>query len=177
MNSLSIRYRRVAVIALLVFAWSLPASVGLAASTSGKLQVLLNATVAQLQLAYRQYPDERVRRQEQLVAAIEAWRAAPRSEANNEKLANWLRAAIDKSMPGSRDSLPAIPAFGVVAKVEPLPNVHEVPEATVEPKSVKKQPQTTLPVVQKHSSAKTTASGESNPFADDPFRDDPASDD
>ena len=82
-------------------AWLMPGIATAAAGTADRLQVLVNDTAAQLQLAYRQHPDERTRRQEQLTAAVAAWRAAPRSEANNERLATWLRAAILNSMPGS----------------------------------------------------------------------------
>ena len=51
-------------------------------------------TAAQFQIAYRLYPSERQRRQEQLNAAVIAWRAAPRTDANNERFAIWLRATI-----------------------------------------------------------------------------------
>jgi hypothetical protein len=149
---------------LLVFAaiaWLSPAIAGAAAPAADKLQVLVNDTAAQLQLAYRQHPDERARRQEQLTAAIMAWRAAPRSEANNEKLATWLRAAILSSMPGSKESLPAVPSFAAVAKAEPQPETHEAP---VEPQAVEKAIEKTAP-----SEAKAKPD-------DDPFRDDPESD-
>ncbi len=157
MNSLTIRHRRFAVIALLAATWFFPASAGLAAPATDKLQVLLNNTVAQLQLAYRQHPVERAHRQEQLVAAVVAWRAAPRNEANNEKLANWLRAAMASSMPGSREPLPAIPSFAVVAapvaavKVEPQPEIHRVAKPAVAPQPVEKAPpQLAEPATEKH---------------------------
>src|SRR5215210_6708792 len=105
----------------------LPASAGAAAPASDKLQALVNDTAAQLQLAYRQHPDERARRQEQLSAAIASWRAAPRSEANNERLATWLRAAILTSMPGSQEPLPAVPSFAAIVKTEPQPELHDAP--------------------------------------------------
>src|SRR5437870_13306616 len=69
------------------------------AAPAERLQALVNDTAAQFQLAYRQYPDERKLRQEQLAAVVTAWRSAPRNEANNERLAAWLRAAILSSMP------------------------------------------------------------------------------
>jgi hypothetical protein len=89
-----------------------------AASAKDGLQTLVNDTAAQIQIAYRQHPDEREIRREQLAAAIAAWRAAPRSETNNEVLRTWLHAAIGNSMPGSREPLPAIPTFVAKAQVE-----------------------------------------------------------
>src|SRR5690242_1263991 len=72
-------YRVYIAIALAAIAWLSPAI-----AAAEKLQVLLNDTAAQIQLAYRQHPDEQLTRREQLAAVIAAWRAAPRSEANNE---------------------------------------------------------------------------------------------
>jgi hypothetical protein len=138
-----------------------PAIAGAAPPAADKLQLLVNDAAAQLQLAYRQHPDERARRQEQLTAVIAAWRAAPRSEANNERLATWLRAAILSSMPGSQESLPAVPSFVAIVKAEPQPVAHEAP---VEPQAAEK-------VVEK----KTPTEAVAKPN-DDPFRDDPVSD-
>jgi hypothetical protein len=90
----------------------------LSASAKDRLQTLVNDTAAQIQIAYRQHPDERDARREWLAAVIAAWRAAPRSEANNERLTTWLHAAISNSMPGSREPLPAMPAFVADVKVE-----------------------------------------------------------
>ena len=95
------------------------------------------------------------------MAAIAAWRTAPRSEANNEKLATWLRAAILSSMPGSKESLPAVPSFAAVAKVEPQPETHEAP---VEPQVVEK-------AIEKKAPVEAIAKPD-----DDPVRDDPESD-
>ena len=148
-------------ILVLVAACLAPAIAGAATPATDKLQKLVNDTAAQLQLAYRQHPDERARRQEQLTAAVAAWRAAPRSEANNEKLATWLRAAILSSMPGSKESLPAIPSFAAVVKAEPQPETHEAP---VEPQAVEK-------VIEKKAPVEAIAKPQ-----DDPFRDDPESD-
>jgi hypothetical protein len=145
----------------LIAACLTPAITGAATPATDKLQKLVNDTAAQLQLAYRQHPDERARRQEQLTAAVAAWRAAPRSEANNEKLATWLRAAILNSMPGSKESLPAIPSFAAVVKAEPQPETHEAP---VEPQAVEK-------VIEKKAPVEAVVKPE-----DDPFRDDPESD-
>src|SRR3954453_21402196 len=111
--------RRLLMIVLTAFISLLPGIVSLAAGTADRLQILVNDTAAQLQLAYRQHPDERARRQEQLAAAVAAWRSAPRSEANNERLAGWLRAAILNSMPGSQEALPALPSFAAMVTTEP----------------------------------------------------------
>jgi hypothetical protein len=140
--------------------WLMPGIAGAAAPAADKLQLLVNDTAAQLQLAYRQHPDERARRKEQLTAAVAAWRAAPRSEANNERLATWLRAAILSSMPGSQEPLPAVPGFAAIVKAEPQPAVHE---AVAEPQLVEK-------AIEKKAPVETTAKPE-----DDPFRDDPVS--
>src|SRR5215211_1144948 len=113
----------------------MPGIAGAGPTAADKLQVLVNDTAVQLQLAYRQHPDERARRQDQLAAAVAAWRAAPRSEANNERLANWLRAAILNSMPGSQEPLPAVPSFAVIVKTEPPAQAYEAP---VEPQASEK---------------------------------------
>jgi hypothetical protein len=141
---------------LVAIAWFMPGAAGLAAGTADKLQSLVNDTAAQVQLAYRQHPDERERRQEQLAAVVAAWRAAPRNEANNVRLATWLRAAILNSMPGSQEPLPAAPSFVANAKTESHAEAHEVRE---EPQAAEKK----APV-------ETVAKPE-----DDPFRDDPVS--
>jgi hypothetical protein len=146
---------------LVAMAWHLPRISSAAAPAAEKLQVLVNDTAAQLQLAYRQHPDERARRQEQLSAVVAAWRAAPRSEANNERLASWLRAAILNSMPGSMEPLPAVPSFAVIVKAAPQPAVHEAP---VEAHMVEK-------VIEKKSPVETVAKPEDDPFRDDPVRD------
>jgi hypothetical protein len=120
------------------------------AATSNRLQSLVNDTAAQIQIAYRQHPDEREIRQEQLAAVITAWRAAARSEANNKLLTTWLHAAIRNSMPGSHDPLPPAPTFAANAKVESrVVGRADVKKAAVD------------------SSAKVES---------DPFRDDPATD-
>src|SRR6476660_1067163 len=84
--------QRVALLILAGMSWFTRGNAGAKAPAADKLQLLVNDTAAQLQLAYRQHPDEKARRKEQLTAAVAAWRAAPRSEANNEQLATWLRA-------------------------------------------------------------------------------------
>jgi hypothetical protein len=117
-----------------------------------------------LQLAYRQHPDERARRQEQLTAAVIAWRAAPRSEANNEQLAVWLRAAILSSMPGSKEPLPATPIFAVVVKAEPRAEVHKPNEAPIES-------ETAEIAIGKKTPIKSVLKQQTDPFRDDPVSD------
>src|SRR4051812_18884336 len=99
MEQLTRAHQRLGTLVLVALVWLVPVIAGAAGGANDKLQILVNDAAAQLQLAYRQHPDERARRQEQLTAAIAAWRAAPRSEANNEQLANWLRTTILNSMP------------------------------------------------------------------------------
>jgi hypothetical protein len=171
MDRLTRRPRCFAMLVLAAMAWLSPVIAGAAPPAADKLQVLVNDAAAQLQLAYRQHPDERARRQEQLTAAIAAWRAAPRSEANNERLATWLRAAILSSMPGSQEPLPAVPSFAAIVKAEPQPEVHEVPVAPIEPQAVEKEPQGVEKAIEKQAPVEAVA----KPM-DDPFRDDPLSD-
>ena len=153
-------HRRFPMLVIAAIAGLMPAIAGASPGAANKLQVLVNDTAVQLQLSYRQHPDERAKRQEQLAAAIAAWRAAPRSEANNERLAIWLRAAIVSSMPGSKEQLPAIPSFGTIVKAEPQPLTHETPA----------EPGLAEPAIEKSAPVETTAKPE-----DDPFRDDPVS--
>lgn len=145
-------------LALAAMAWLIPGIAGAAAPAADKLQALVNDTAAQLQLAYRQHPDERGRRQEQLTAAVAAWRAAPRSEANNERLATWLRAAILSSMPGSKEPLPAVPSFAAIVKAESKPEAHVAPA----------EPQAAEKAIEKEAAAETVAKPEDDPFRDDP---------
>jgi hypothetical protein len=166
------------------------------AGAAEKLQVLLNDTAAQIQLAYRQHPDEQTTRREQLAAVIAAWRAAPRSEANNERLANWLRAAIRSSMPGSNEPLPPTPSFAAAVKVETQPQPQVAPQPVEAPTSQPRpaeskaaethpaeaskveanlaptEPQPSEAIVEKKSPAEPVAKPTSE-RNDDPFRDDP----
>jgi hypothetical protein len=118
--------RYFAVVCLLTLAWPLTtfAASSVAAAKGApadKLQALVSDTTAQVQLAYRQHPGERALRQEQIADVLKAWRAAAPSEANNELLATWLRAAMLSSMPGSREPLPIVPDFAMVSKSDGRP--------------------------------------------------------
>jgi hypothetical protein len=159
--------RRLVVLVLAAMAGLMPTVVGAAAPAKDKLQVLVNETAAQLQLTYRQHPAEQARRREQLLAVVAAWRAAPRSEANNERLATWLRAAIVSSMPGSQEPLPPAPSFVAIVKTEPKPETHP---AAPEPQAAEKEPQ----VVEKAVETQVPVEATAKP-ADDPIRDDPVS--
>jgi len=148
-------------VVLAALVWLTPLIAGAA---TDKLQILVNDTAAQLQLSYRQHPDERARRQEQLTAAVAAWRTAPRSGANNEQLANWLRAAILSSMPGSQESMPTVPSFAVVVNSEAPPELRKPNEATVEPKTAEIENSKKTPV-------KAAVKRQADPFRDDPMSD------
>jgi hypothetical protein len=142
----SLNYHRCVLICLLAVMWISPAA-AVAAGPTNRLQALLDDTAAQIQLAYRQQPDERERRQAELVAVVAAWRIADRNETNNIVLATWLRAAIFNSMPGSREPLPKAPKFVATAK------------------SVVQRARSTA--------AKEASASSDAKSADDPFRDDP----
>ena len=90
------------------------------AQSPAPLQVLVNDTAAQFQLAYRHNVAEHRRRYDELSHAVAEWRAADRSEENNRLLAEWLRNAMRRSMPGSREGLPPVPQFSSqTAETEP----------------------------------------------------------
>jgi hypothetical protein len=191
------KYRLLIAITLAGAAWFTPAFAGAA----DKLQPLVNDTAAQIQLAYRQHPDEQATRREQLAAVIAAWRAAPRNEANNQRLANWLRAAIQSSMPGSNEPLPQTPSFTAIVKTESQPQPQIAPQPTeaqseqahrAEPKEAEahqaeptqaeahQAPAELQPAeaaFEKKASAdsitKPNDERTDDPFRDDPFRDDP----
>jgi hypothetical protein len=159
MDQLTRGHRRIAVLVFVAMVWLLPGIASAAAGATDRLQLLVNDTAAQLQLAYRQHPDERARRQEQLIAVVAAWRAAHRSEANNERLAIWLRGAILSSMPGSKEPLPSVPNFAAIVKAEPNPQPQA--EAPMEPQAAEN-------AIAKKTSAETVAKPEDDPFRDDP---------
>ena len=146
---------------LLVIAAALASSTSVrAAEPASKLQSLVNDTAAQIQLAYQRDPNERDERQQEVATVLAAWRSAPRSEANNEQLATWLRAAIASSMPGSREPLPAAPNFATSTKTDRAPEVSVVKQPADKP-SAKPAAESTA-----HVDAK--ADKEVDPFRDDP---------
>jgi hypothetical protein len=146
---------RWALFAIVGVAWGLLPAIAQAAAPPARLPALVAEASAQFQLAYRAQPAEGERRQEQLEAVVNAWRAAPRSDVNNQRLSNWLRAAIWSSMPGSHEELPAAPSFVSSGERE---------KRTAEPISKRA-----------HVPARTPAIESSKPDDAhvDPFRDDP----
>jgi hypothetical protein len=120
------------------------ASMAAAAPAPDRTQALIKAASDQFQLLYRMRPSEAALRQEQLKAVVADWQAAPRSDANNERLTNWLREAIRSSMPGSRLPLPAPPNFvGGPAKAPPV--IDPAPVAAPEPAAAQPVDQNTDP--------------------------------
>ncbi len=80
----------------------------------------------QLEVGFRHNVRERARRLTQLDKVSKAWQQSPKSDADREKLADWLLEATIRSMPGAVEELPAIPVFGatqpeVKKPKEPLP--------------------------------------------------------
>jgi hypothetical protein len=106
-------------ISVLSFSASYSPTPAHAATKPERLPELATEALAEFELAYRSYPAEGESRKAQLMAVVAAWRSAPRTEANNERLNNWLRAAIRASMPGSHDPLPPAPSFASTAQPKP----------------------------------------------------------
>jgi hypothetical protein len=110
-----------------------------APAASSQLQRLVNAVSKQFHIAYGHDAERMHQHREQLAAAVAAWRAAPRSAANDKLLADWLRTAIRKSMPGSREALPEVPEFSrpvatqPVATNRPQPNPSSLPTMRQKP--------------------------------------------
>jgi hypothetical protein len=105
------RYCTCWILAMVAIAWLSRPAAAQATTSPVRLQSLVNDAVAQLQIAYRHDAAERRDRYEQVAAAVESWRRAERSKTNNRLLADWLRAAMRASMPGSRAALPPAPPF------------------------------------------------------------------
>ena len=106
---------RVSLVLSLFVAFAFPGGAAPAAPTATtqreNVPALAAEATTQFELAFRGSPNKAQARKEQLEAVVGVWRAAPRSEANNERLSSWLRSAIRASMPGSHDDLPAAPTF------------------------------------------------------------------
>lgn len=111
------------------------------AQSTGRLQPLLNDTVAQFKLVYRHDVDELRRRYEEVSKAVAAWREADRTDENNRRLEAWLRSAIRSSMPGSHESLPPLPTFENLPA--PTPPATRAPEHSLLPSS----PASELPTI------------------------------
>jgi hypothetical protein len=153
---------RTAQFALLMIAASFVAAAPASAAErmpSARTQALIKAAAEQFQLSYRMRPAEGELRQQHLKAVVAAWRAAPHSRANDDRLTNWLRDAIRTSMPGSRDALPPMPNFAGSEPTAP-----QTPHVTDPPQVAPPEPTPTV--------APTAPSPEKQDSAD-PFRDDP----
>lgn len=161
MFSLSLNTKRCCtMLAALGFLSASPPAVARAAASADRLQSLVRDTSTQIQLAYRLHPTEQRKREEQLTAVVAAWRAAPRTEANNDRLNAWLRSAIRASMPGSREALPPMPTFA--SSDDRVPRAAE--RTPAETRAIELTPVAATPNKADEKSAT------------DPFRDDPIDD-
>jgi hypothetical protein len=149
-------------------------------ATPARLPALVRETSEQFQIAYRLQPMEGQHRQQQLNAVVAAWRAAPRTDTNDERLNAWLRLAIRASMPGSREELPPTPRFVAMDGREMRP-VEPTPTDTPATKPIPAPTQVTDPVWSDKRTVQPTTANKDKPAAstedksvDDPFRDDPA---
>jgi hypothetical protein len=81
------------------------------ASQSASLQRLVGELSAQFWYSYRGDVSEHRLRHEQLAEAIGAWNASPQNGADRQVMIKWLRDAMQASMPGSNQPMPATPVF------------------------------------------------------------------
>jgi hypothetical protein len=73
----------------------------------------------QLELAFRHDPEAHRGRLAEVEQAIAAWRASPRTPADEKLLVKWFRTAMTQSMPGVSAEMPAAPPFSVAAPSPP----------------------------------------------------------
>lgn len=91
----------------------------------------------QLEMAFRHDTQQRAERLEQLQRAVQAWQQSPQTDEDRRLFASWLREAIVRSLPGSIDSLPAIPPFGQPAPpVDQTPSLAETESVVIQPADV-----------------------------------------
>lgn len=151
-----------------------------AATSKERPPALVGETSAHFQLVLRLHPNEARHRQAQLDAVVAAWRAAPRSAANDEQLMKWLRSAIRMSMPGQRETLPPIPDFKLAdvpspKAVETLKKPANEPTLAVPTHVAEPLPAKTVTVEAAAPVAtEPTKAPMSNDEKTDPFRDDQA---
>jgi hypothetical protein len=129
---------------------AMPRIVRAQSAGDGELQSLVNDTAFQLKLTYRHSAAELAARYDELQAAVTAWNASSRSEADNRELAEWLREAIRASMPGSPAALPAVPKFEPPARERPpeelpAPAMPQVPPAAMGREESTGEPPALLP--------------------------------
>jgi hypothetical protein len=122
-----------------------------------RLPTLAVEATTQFELAFRACPSKGEARREKLEAVVATWRAAPRTEANDEQLSNWIHAAIRASMPGSPDELPTPPTFAGITS-----------RATTQPAKSVVSARTPEPTLAMPSTAHSKSSGQTDPFRDDP---------
>lgn len=122
-----------------------------------RLPALAMEATTQFELAFRANPGEGQARREQLETVVATWRSAPRTDSNNERLINWLRAAIRASMPGSHDELPASPTFAGATNRTISQRTKTEPTA-----------RTLEPTLAGPNTAPSKSSGQTDPFQDDP---------
>jgi hypothetical protein len=176
-----------AVVALMCLSLAAPFALA-QTSTTARLQPLVNDAVAQLKISYRHDQKEQEARYEAIGQAVSAWKQSPRQAADNERLAAWLRSAMQASMPGSHQPLPALPKFGAAASDEVIKNSKDlvdspavVHESTVKPQpgggaTPTETPADQVSAVEKADSAEAHTVEAHKPIAadeGDPFRDDP----
>lgn len=77
----------------------------------GDLAKLEAELMTQLDIAYRHDTRLLDKRVAQFNAVLRDWQAAPESAERDEKLAQWIREAMGRAMPGSKRPLPATPDF------------------------------------------------------------------
>ena len=80
-------------------------------SPAGELAKLEAELMTQLDIAYRHDTRLLDKRVAQFNAVLRDWQAAPESAERDEKLAQWIREAMGRAMPGSKRPLPATPDF------------------------------------------------------------------
>ena len=131
-NSMFFRFLRLAVATLIL---TLGAPTFGQTGDTGQLQQLVNDFGFQLNML-RDFDgraaEERTRA---LAVALDRWNSSTRTDADYQKMKQWLDAAIDATMPGSKDPLPALPWFEkrlAEAPQLPLPNEPQVAEAPAE---------------------------------------------
>ena len=70
----------------------------------------------QLEVGFRHDTRERTQRLSELAKVSNAWQKSPQSDADRQKLADWLLEATIRSMPGSLKALPEVPNFGETSR-------------------------------------------------------------
>jgi hypothetical protein len=107
--------------------------------TSRRLESLESDLRFQIAMAWRHEGRTREARESQLDEVLEAWRASPQTEADQQLLQQWMRDAILSSLPGESGEFPPAPTFSPRIEANELapPRDEEVqspaPESSVPP--------------------------------------------